>query len=229
MLKLLPLVLAACVTVSPSGRIGATTPAVADFHGVDVSSGMVATVAIGPTAVRIEADEAVLPYVHTRVVNGELKVWVERSGVHFRSMGPIVATLVTPQLDGIEASGASEVTAAMTPSKSCALETSGASKVKVTGLACEALAVESSGASHINAVGTAEKIEITASGASTVGVRQVTATTVSVEGSGGAEVRAFASTTLNAELSGGTSLYVSGKPGQRSVEASGGASIVDAE
>lgn len=230
MLKLLPLLLAAaCVTVSPTGKQATAGPKVDDFHAVEISSAIEATVAIGPTAVRIDADEAVLPYVKTKVVNGELKVWLEKDGVFFTRVGTVKATIVTPQLDSVEASGASRITAQMTASKSCALETSGASEVKVTGLACETLSVEASGASNIDAVGTAGKIDISASGASEVGVRQVTAAIVSVEGSGASEVHAFASSTLNADLTGGTSLYVSGKPGQRSIEATGGASIVDAE
>jgi hypothetical protein len=76
-------------------------------------------------------------------------------------------------------------------------------------------------------VGSAKKIDISASGGSTVGVRQVAASVVSVDASGGSEVRTFAAAELNADLSGGTELYIAGRPPARNIEASGGAQIVD--
>ncbi len=227
-LKLLPLVFAACVTVSPIGKVVTQTPKVADFHAVDIGSGIQATVTRGPPSVKIEADEAVLPYIETRVdSSGVLSVRIEKNGIGFMRTGRIVAAITSPTLDGVEASGGSTVQAQMTPATNCAVAASGGSELTLTSLACEQLGIAVSGGSTLNAVGAAKKIEISASGGSTVRVRQIEASVVSIDASGASEIHAFASAELTAELSGGTELYVAGQPKVRSIEASGGAQIVD--
>lgn len=227
-LKLVPLVLAACVTVSPSGKLITQSPKVAAFHAVHIASGIDATITRGPTSLKIEADEAVLPYLETRVdAAGVLHVGLNTSGVSFRRTGKIIATIATPALDGVEASGGSTVNAVMTAAKKCELGGSGGSEITVSALTCEELEIDMSGGSKLEAVGTAKKIDISASGGATVGVGQVSASVVSVDASGGSEVRTFASAELKADLSGGTELYIAGRPPARTIEASGGAQIVD--
>lgn len=228
-LRIVPaLLLSACVTVAPSGKPATKLTPVAAFRSVDVSSGIEATIRPGPAAVKIDADAAVLPYVVVKVTAaGVLEVGIDSSGVAFMNTGTVKAQITGPAIEGVGASGGAQVTATFTPAKECGLEASGGSGLKIAGLACEVLAVDASGGSTIEATGTAQRIAIEASGGATVAVRQVEASHVSVEASGGSEVKAFASAELVAELSGGTNLYVAGRPPVRTIEASGGTQIVD--
>jgi hypothetical protein len=205
-----------------------STPKVGAFHGVDIGSGFEANIARGATAsVTIEADEKTLKDIEVKVDDGTLKVGM-KSGFHFfKHTGKVVVSVVTPNLDAISGSGGSTIKAVFTPAKKCDVSGSGGSTMTISSLACEELVIDLSGGSHLDAVGHAQKIKVEASGGSHAGIRQVPAAEVSVEGSGGSEIRTFASRGLKADLSGGSELYVAGKPAQRSVEASGGAQIID--
>lgn len=228
MLKLLAVAVAACVAVSPSGKMITQTPKVAAFHSVAIGGGMEANVSRGAMSVKIEADEAVMPYIEAKVdSDGVLNLSVNSKGTLFMRTGKIAVTITSPTLDGVEASGGSNVHAMMTAAKQCKVSGSGGSDVTLAGLTCEQLMIDVSGGSTLQAVGTAKKIVISASGGSKAGVRQVAASVVSVEGSGASEIRTFASAELTAELSGGSELFVAGHPPSRKVEASGGAQIVD--
>lgn len=228
MLNLLPVVLAAVVTVSPSGKMVTQTPKVAAFHAVEIGGGIDATVSRGGTAVKIEVDEAVAPYLVVEVTSaGVLKLGFDKKGAWMMRTGKVLASISTPNLDGVQASGGATVHAMMTAAKKCDVGGSGGSELTLTAVTCEQLAIDMSGGSRLEAVGSAKKVQISASGGSHVGLRQVAAGSVSVDGSGGSEIRAFATAELSAELTGGTELYVAGHPTSRNVESSGGAQIID--
>ncbi len=216
---LLP-VLAACLTATSTPKVGA-------FHAVEIGSGFEANVARGPSSVRLEADEKTLKEIEVKVEDGVLHVGLKRGFHFFPFTGHVTVSVTTPVLDGVEGSGGATIKAVMTPAKKCAVEGSGGSTLTVSSLACDELAISLSGGSHLDAVGHAQAIHVEASGGSHAGVRQVSAAQVSVEGSGGSEIRTFAQNVLKADLSGGSELYVAGKPASRTVEASGGAQIID--
>ena len=218
---LLP-VFAACLAAT-------STPKVSAFHAIDISSGFDANVARGPTSVQVEASESTLKQLEVKVEDGVLHVGIKRGFHFFQNTGKVTVTIVTPNLDSVEGSGGSTIKAVMTPAKKCALGGSGGTTLTVSSLACEELEVSLSGGSHLDAIGHAHAIHIEASGGSHAGVRQVQAATVFAEGSGGSEIRTFASDELKADLSGGSELYLAGRPASRSVEASGGAHLIDIE
>jgi hypothetical protein len=203
-------------------------PPVASFHAVAVSSGFEAVVVRGPSSVKIEADEAVLKQIDTRVdAQGVLHLGMKPRS--FERTGHVKVTISTPSLDAIEASGGSVIHGAFTPAKKCSIHASGGSTIALTALTCGELELEASGGSHFDAVGQARSIRAEASGGSTLSLRNIAAEKVLIDGSGGSEIRAFASAEIKGELSGGSELYLAGRPKARAVEASGGAEIFDIE
>src|SRR2546423_930454 len=106
-------VLSGVLFVSGSALAKAEDREVPDFSAVHISSGIHATVEIGPRKpVHLEGDAADLAAIEVVVEDGALQVrYRERSGWH-DGHGSVTATIQTPQLHEVGASGGSIVRAA---------------------------------------------------------------------------------------------------------------------
>jgi Protein of unknown function (DUF2807). len=124
---------------------------------------------------------------------------------HIKSHEPILIRISAPDIENVEASGASNVTVTNVKNRVLAIDTSGASKVFVSG-ETERLSIDVSGASNINAEGLkAENARVDASGASKVNV--------------------FAVNDLWADASGASRIFYSGTPKNFTNKTSGASSV----
>lgn len=138
------------------------------FKGVDVGGiFQVEVTAQKDFAVEISADDNIVPMVKTYVSNGVLKI---ESDGHFSNSNPIKVRISAPDIESVEASGASRVTVTNVKNSSFDLNTSGASKVIVAGETSN-LKIDVSGASSVDAEALhTENAEVDASGASSASV-----------------------------------------------------------
>ncbi len=188
-----------------SGRIATE---VRDLHGFDsVEAGgvfQVEIIANKDFSVEVEADDNLLQFIRTEVSRGRLEISTEK---RISSGNPILVRITAPNIERINASGASKISLADVKNSELAIDVSGASKVKVTGETGD-LTVESSGASHIdasnlNTVNTA----IDASGASNVSVN--VSGKLKTDASGASQIRYSGSPkAVIKDLSGASSLSV---------------------
>ena len=198
-----------------------TVPA---FSAVHVSSGMRATVRIGPLQpVHVEASKDVLPLIETVVEDGALKVrFKEHTSIHDDE--GVRLTIQTPELHAVGASGGSIVDAAFTRGQRAELHASGGSEIHARGVDAGELEAHASGGAALTVAGCAGRLALHLSGGSQFHGRDFSAKDADVHGSGGAEVELNASGNVEGSLSGGSQLHVKGGAATR-IATSGGSEV----
>ncbi len=221
------LLLSACAFAQTSGNGVSREEAreVPDFSGVAVGHGLRAEVKVGPKSVRISGDENLLALVRTEVVDGTLKVSLERNR-RVRTSSGLRVFISSPQVTSVGASGGARVDAEVTATPAFSAGASGGAHLKVRGVDARALEVDASGGSEVTVWGRAETMEADASGGSEIHGRELTLRALEVDASGGSRVEANPSERLEAELSGGSTVSVDSEPAQREVSSSGGSRVV---
>ena len=190
-------------TVSGSGNVVSEERNVGEFKSVDVSGAFaVEIVAQKDFSVVIETDDNILPLVKTEVEDGVLKI--SREG-NFSSRGKVTVHIFAPNIENLDASGAS--------------------KISVNDLDNDSLNLDVSGASKIDLNGKTERLKVDLSGASNIDAENLKAENVSVDASGASSVSVFASNELYADLSGATRLIYSGEPNNVVKKTSGASSV----
>ncbi len=176
--------------VKGSGNVVTENREVRDFKAIDVSGVFnVEIVAQKEFSVQVEADDNLLPLIKTEVKNGVLEISTEK---RIKSRTRMTVRISAPDIESIEASGATKVSAIELKNSSLKLDTSGASKISVAG-ETGSLNVDVSGASKIDA-------------------ENLAAANVIVDASGASKVLVNVSGELRADCSGASSVTYSGTP-----------------
>jgi len=176
-----------CLSACNAVLEGSGTPAsevreVPAFSGVQIRDALVSTVTVRPgeeARVVLSGDDNLLPYVSTRVVEGVLVV--EMTEPYFQRE-PLRADITVPALGQLAASGTATVTA--------------------DGVSADLLRVSTTGSAVVQARGTAARLEVSASGDSTIEAHELSAEDVDVAGSEAAGVAVCARARLALRLSG---------------------------
>lgn len=189
--------------LSGSGVVKTEKRDVGAFTAIDVSGAYeVSIVCQKSPGLEIEGDDNILPLVDTYVKNGTLYITSERG---FSVRKPIKVRVTTTDLQGVNASGATQIT--------------------LEGVKNEQLVIETSGASKIDAAGETKALEIESSGASKVDVQDLRASRVKVTMSGAGRAQVYATEEVNAEASGASNIIYYGDPKVVNKSASGASSI----
>jgi hypothetical protein len=194
------------------------------FDGVQVRSGMRATVEIGPRGpIEIEADDNLMPLIETQVADGRLEIRFRRMS-NVWSSGEVRVKVRAPAIRYLGASGGSEIRAELEPVDDLEIEASGGAEVHARGIDAAELSASGSGGSHLDLAGTARKVTLHMSGGTDVKAARLAARSVRVSGSGGSTAEIRASDSIRGELSGGTDVHLIGNASSR-VSTSGGSSV----
>lgn len=231
--------------VTGSGTPVTQTYDLTGFTKVAADSGFTVTVTQG-------AEYAVSVTVDDNLVEEHLKVELEGDTLRIGlaslwaySDVTLEATVTMPGLRGLEASGASTVSAAgFASGDSLELEASGASRLVLTGvgagdtsmdlsgasriegeLGAQELAGDVSGAGALELQGSAQKLQLDASGGSRFALAGLTVVDADLSVSGGSNGEVTVTGTLDADVSGGSRLEYSGSPQLGSIDASGGSTV----
>lgn len=182
--------------VKGSGVAVKESRSLSDFESVDVGGVFqVEITAQKDFGVEVEADDNILGLIKTEVRDGVLYIETEQ---RVSPSTPMKIRVSCPNVERLEATGASNVTIAGLKNNELSVDSSGASKVKISGETAK-LTVEVSGATKIDAEELkAVDAEVEASGASSV--------TVNVSGdlrseANGASKILYAGTPVNVEKS----------------------------
>lgn len=87
----------------------------------------------GAPSVTIEGDDNILPYIHTKIENGELVIWKER-GVNLRPSVALRYTVVAPSLEAISLSSSGKAIAPFIETDSFEIKISSSGGLKMDGL-----------------------------------------------------------------------------------------------
>jgi hypothetical protein len=176
--------------VKGSGNAVTEKREVAGFQGVDVGGAFNVEVVAGKEfSVEVEADDNLLPLITTRVEGGVLHIGTERS---ISPRSALRVRISAPDIDKLDASGAS--------------------KISLTGVKNSALNVSSSGASKITVEGTTGTLTVGVSGASKIDAASLQAENAEVDASGASHVYVNASNEVRADASGACKISYTGTP-----------------
>ncbi len=225
-LGLLLCTLSACnVLVTGNGVSQTESRSVAAYDALSVSAVFHAVAGVGVQGpLVLSADENILPYIVTEVVDGRLHVRLrDRVSIDLGDGTPIRIQLTAPSLVAAETSGAATLDGNIAPCTGFDAIASGDSEIHLRGLDVDTVGIDASGASVVEFFGRSGSTNIFASGAATVLAHTVDSTDVSVDGSGAAKIDIQASHSLYANLTGASLLRVWGDPPLRLIGTQGAA------
>jgi len=220
--NLFPLALLMFVFLASSACAGEKTKtySIKDFTGVSVGSGMQVTVTQSNNySISITGDEKDFEDLMVEKRNGTLEIYYDRSGWgwfgHHRR-GDVEVKITMPELTAIDLSGGAEGNISMNvDGKSFSAETSGGSE----------LSVETSGGSRIELSGKGKNLSADGSGGSKIKLKNFAVINVNADLSGGSTVWVNMDGTLNSDQSGGSRLYYYGNVSLGNTSFSGGAGV----
>ncbi len=199
-----------------------------------------------PGTIAVTADDNLLPFITTEVIDDSLIVKVKDDGLLAPSTD-VNVEVSSANVHWVSASGASEVTsAAGLTCEILAVDTSGASKVTLDSAVGTSLWVKASGASHVEVrkvsaaeghldasgaseisftEGNLDELDLKASGSSKLALGGVVTKTATVDVSGASEAKLQASEKVTGSASGASEVNVKGSPSVRDVASSGGSDV----
>ena len=214
--------------VRGSGKVVEEERSVSDFTGVALSGIGNLYIEVGDEeALRIEAEDNLLPYLETEVRGTTLEI-TTRENVNLLPLRPINFYLTVKALDTITVSGSGHAEAPGLQAEQFFATVSGSGSVKMAGLEAEALTATVSGSGGLDiAGGEVEMQDITLSGSGKYEAKGMESAEADVRlsGSGSATVRVR--DRLDVTISGSGSVRYVGDPTVReTVSGSGGVSQI---
>ncbi len=200
-----------------------------NFTGVSVGSGMHVIVTQSDNySISITGDERDFKDLMVEKRHNSLEIYYDRSGWgwfgHHRR-GDVEIKITMPELTSIDLSGGAEGDISMNvDGKSFSAETSGGADLRGT-LTCGNLNVETSGGSRIELSGKGKNLSADGSGGSKIKLKNFAVKNVNADLSGGSTVWVNMDGTLNSDQSGGSRLYYYGNVSLGNTSFSGGAGV----
>lgn len=186
-----------------SGTVRSEARDISDFSSIDVGGVFqVELTAQKDFAVEVEADDNLLQYVKTEVRGGKLEISMEK---RVSTKNPIKVRISAPNIESIEASGASSV--------------------KAVNLKNTELGIDTSGASRVELLGEAERLNVEVSGASRINAKDLQTVNADVDASGASYVELSVSGSLSSKSSGASRIVYKGTPTSVEKKTSGAGSI----
>ena len=199
-----------------SGPVVTEEREVAGFSKVEVSGEGTLVVTIGDVSgLRIEGHENVVEKIDTSVNDDTLHIgqrWNWFQFGPFRDAGEIIYYLTTPDLVGIELSGAIDVRGeSLLEGEEFTIECSGSSVIDLD-LEVGGLRVSTSGSSDVTVRGTADTTEYDTSGSTNIRARDLVSRTATVDCSGSSNIEVNVSEQLTVHASGSSNVSYLGDP-----------------
>ncbi|MEN8191616.1 MAG: head GIN domain-containing protein [Bacteroidota bacterium] len=176
---------------------------ISDFTKLDVSHAFEVTVRVGDeTSLKITAGENIHPDIEVKNKENTLILSIDS---FINNVGNIKAEITVKELEGLDASGA------------C--------KIYIEGINTDSFELDMSGACKGELIGETKKLEVDISGASSLDAKDLRAEKVEVDISGASNAQVYASSSLEAEASGASSITFYGDPEKVETDVSGASNI----
>lgn len=195
-----------------SGEMREETRNVRGFTGVEMATvGTIYLVQGDREELRVEAEENLLPHLHTRVESRVLRIDTP-DNVTLRPTQPIRLYLTVRELDRALVSGSGSLEAENLRARRLAATISGSGNLNLTGLTADALTSAVSGSGGLIAAGRVTTTDLNISGSGSVEARELESAraSVNISGSGSATLRVRER--LDATISGSGSVRYYGNP-----------------
>ncbi len=191
-------------TVIGSGNSASEDRTLGEFHALNVSAAIHATVSVGsPQHVTVTADDNILPMVSTSLSNGELQLSMQGST---STRTPVSVNIVVPALDS--------------------LTVTSAARIDASGLTADALKVVANSAGAISASGQATSLNVHAESAGTVDLAGVPVQSVQATITSAGHVMVNVSGSVTGTVNTAGLLTISGNPTQVSVDTDAAGQVI---
>ncbi len=214
---LLFLSLYGCFNINCNNRVSGKGAVITEKHSVSSFNKLIISGAFqaelqqsAQYSLDIKAYENIHPYIEINHTGNTLEIRFKKN-ISIRNSGSIKVYISAPEVDDIEVSGASSITARQKSNEKINIELSGASKGNFT-LNSPEISMALSGASSVSAKGSTQTLEVNASGACQFNTTELLAETVNADIGGASKGKVFASVAINGEVSGASSLKYEGNP-----------------
>ena len=214
-------VLGACRYKTGSGNIIAEKRNTGAFTAIAVGGGFEVELRHSDiTEVTVEADDNLIKYIKTIVVDGQLKIKLDNINVHDAHLKVFLAA---PEINDINASAAAtvEVRDELKSGGSIRLHASSGAEIKTVLDAPEIVANASSGG-ELNLSGRTRDFKASVSSGSTIKAKELQSENTDITASSGASASVHASLQLNAKASSGANITYRGAASVRKTVSSGG-------
>lgn len=173
--------------------------------------------------IKITVDEPEdIDKVVTKVSDGKLNIYTKKKS---KNLGAVKIFIIYKELNGIEQSGATEISATNTiKTNKFYLKGSGATEVSLD-LDVEELTIDFSGASEIKLDGNTNSFNVSLSGASELKASGLKSRNANINISGASEVQVYVTESIEGETSGASSIKVKGGVSVDKIKSSGISSI----
>jgi hypothetical protein len=200
-------------TVRGSGVVTSETRDVHSFSRVDLSGVGTVVVQQGNTeALRIEAEDNILPLISSTVSDDRLRIGVRDNNLTLNPTRPIYYYITARQVSALRLSGTGEIRAPNLRTGTLEVHIDGMGKVATDGLQANTLTVSIAGTGDYTGAGAAGSQHVSISGAGNYFAKQLRGThaDISIAGTGSAVVRV--SESLKVEINGTGSILYVGNP-----------------
>ena len=210
-----------------AGNLGPMTDEernVPDFDGLKVTTGIDVKLSQGDRhQVIIKANEDIIDDVESEVVNGTLKLYVDRNW--FMGGGTVKAEITFVELNSIDVSAGSDVESeGLLTFDNLEIEASAGSDLRLNLEAYEVKLRTSSG-SDANLKGSARNFEARASSGSDISAYDFEVENAVLECSSGSDIKANVTRTMKVKASSGSDIHYRGDPDLLEVNTSSGADL----
>ena len=218
-----PVAIDAPARITGSGNVVTKTLDFRDFRAVEAHNAFTVDISRAEAyAVQVTADDNLFDYLDVYQIGETLVIGLKKGSY---SRGTWRATVAMPDLARLDVSGASRATVAgFASTDGVDFEVSGASKL-VGRLQARRVALDVSGASTAELGGAAERLELEVGGASHAGLGDLAVDEARVRVSGASSATVNAGGSLDADLSGASTLYYVGSPSLGNITTSGASSL----
>jgi putative autotransporter adhesin-like protein len=211
-----------------SGTLISETRNVSDFDRVEIHDGGNLYLVQGDSeALEIEAEDNIMPYLTSRVVNNTLILEFDDSARRsFMTTRPINYYLTMKDIRGIAISGGGDIEAREISTSDLDTNISGGGNLDIDNLEADRLEAHISGGGDIRIKnGVVEEQDVHVSGGGKYDAPDLQSQLVTASVSGGGDLIVWAEESLNVNVSGGGSVYYYGSPTVNS-SISGGGDVV---
>lgn len=212
--------------VSGNGNIKSEERSVSSFKNVEVSGAIDLYVRQGESApVKIETDENLMQYI-VLTQEGNKIVIHSKEGVNLHPSGKIKVYVTAPLYNEIEVSGASNIIGQnkISNAEDIKMEVSGAGDINME-LNAPAVSAAVSGAGTVNLKGETKKFDLELSGASKAHCYELLSENTKVDITGAGDADVYASSKLDAEVSGAGNVSYKGGAATVNQQVSGAGSV----
>lgn len=196
-----------------SGKVISEDRPVSSFTQVSVNTSGVAEISLGETdSLKIEADDNILPYLTTEVVNGKLNINT-KPNTSITTNTIIRYTITMKSVTMLETNGSADLNVAPVQADTLTLHSSGSGGITLASVTARSLTTILDGSGKCNLLaGKVDDLTVSVMGSGSVDSTAVEAKAVKATTTGSGNIKVWAKDTLNASSQGSGSVMYYGSP-----------------